>query len=109
MTMPSGLKDLRLPLLAAASMHIGAAEEAFGEGAIRTCEHELDKAEQAMSELRQEYRELATSDKGLLGAMAAPLSRRIGELRVKMPAASSVSDAEAVADPEKHLNPEHRV
>lgn len=100
------LKDLRLPLLATVSLHIEMAEEAFGGGSIRTAEHELEKAEGSLAELREEYKELKTSDRGLLAAFAAPLAKRVKELRAKMPRRGVLSDGEAVEDPEQDVDPE---
>lgn len=100
------VKDLRLPLLAAASLHIGTAEEAFEAGALRTAEHEIDKAEEALQELRDEWPEIEKSKQGLLAAFAAPLAERVSELRSRMPQTSIVTQGEAVEDPEQEIDPE---
>lgn len=95
-----------LPLLADANLHLGVAEEARAEGALITARNELDKAEQALSELRLLWPEIDNSQQGLLVAIAKPLSDRAKALARTLPRASAVSVGAPVNDPEQDEEPD---
>jgi hypothetical protein len=97
--------DLRLPLLADANLHLGVAEEAIQEKAWITAQHELEKAETALDELRLLWPDLADSERGLLAAMAKPLRARADALDARLPKMTPVAKTEAEEDPEQEIEP----
>lgn len=98
--------DLRLPLLADANLHLGVAEEAADEEAWVTAEEEVDKADQALQQLREQWPQMADNERGLLAQMVAPLKHRADSLRERLPKKSVVSQGEKVIDPEQEEEPE---
>lgn len=98
--------DLRLPLLADANLHLGVAEEAASESAWMTAEQELDKAEVALQQLRDQWPEISDNEKGLLSQMVLPLKDRAASLRATLPETSAVSQGDPIIDPEQDQEPE---
>lgn len=98
--------DLRLPLLADANLHLGIAEEAANEAAWTTATYELEKAEEALTELREYWSEMDEKGKGLLAQLAKPLGIRAKELNARLPKLTAVSEGEAVLDDEQEMEPD---
>ena len=98
--------DLALPLLADANLHLSAAEELFASGQRESARLQLEKAEQALEELREHYRGLDEAGQGLLAQMARPLGKRARELARLLPRTPVVTRVEGSPDPEEELPPE---
>jgi len=98
--------DLRLPLLADANLHLTVAEEAVADGDNTVARNELDKADVALDELREQWLKMSDAERGLLPAMVKPLTHRADGIRSRIPKQSVISKAEIVEDPEQDVEPE---
>jgi len=98
--------DIALPILADANLRLSAAEELLAEGQRESARLQLEKAEQALEELREHYRGLGEGEQGLLAQMARPLSSRARTLARNLPQTPVVARVEGKADPEEELPPE---
>lgn len=98
--------DALLKRLAAASMHVGAGEEALAEGAHGAAREELDAAADVLAALRAEWPRLDARERTLVGRTAAPLRARLDAAVGRLPRASALSTGLAEADPEQELEPE---
>lgn len=95
-----------LPLLADANFHLTTAEEFLAEQMHENARRELDKAQDALAELREHYRGLDEKGQGLLAQMARPLSEKAKQLSSRLPKAQVVTKVEEEPDPEQDVEPE---
>jgi len=95
-----------LPLLADANFHLTTAEEFLAEQMHENARRELDKAQDALNELREHYRSLDEEGQGLLAQMARPLSAKAKRLSARLPRTRVISKAEAEHDPDQEIEPE---
>lgn len=91
--------DLRLPLLADANLHLGIALEAIEEDALLVAGAELEKADEALEQLRA----IPASD-GLFAAMLLPLEEKRAKV-AELVAPSRLEEVEAEIDPEQEEPP----
>ncbi len=97
--------DDELKTLAAVGEALDAADAELAEGgAVAATEH-LDAAERGLADLRARWPALGTRDRTILGAAAAPVRRRLDELRARVPRRTALADAAAVVDPEQEEEP----
>jgi hypothetical protein len=97
--------DALLKQLADASMAIGEAEEALGEGGNTTARDRLDDAATTLADLRARWPELSAPERALVGKTAGPLRTRLDAAQARLPKVSALSQAPAEADPEDEQEP----
>ena len=98
--------DELLKLLAGASMHLDAGEEALGEEAYATAADELDAAGEVLATLRGRWPEMSAAERSLVGKTAAPLRARLDAARARLPRRSALSEGTPEADPEQESDPD---
>jgi len=99
--------NANLKLLADASLEVSAAEEALEEGAFRTARDRLDAAGSVLEELRAAWAAMAPPERGVVGPAAKDVRERLDAATTRVPRFRSVSQAEAVEDPDhEHLTVE---
>ncbi len=101
--------DAHLKRLAGIGLDLTAAEDALGEGANTNARELLDRASEALDELRSAWPTLSEAERTIIGATAAPLRARLDGARARLPrlvALSEVPHAERIDDPEDDGPPE---
>ena len=98
--------DSDLKLLADASLHVGAAEEALAEGAFLTAGERLDGARVALADLRVRWPELSFAERAVVGPAAREVRTRLDQATKRVPPVSAVSEGVPVVDPEQEIEPE---
>jgi hypothetical protein len=98
--------DELLKLLAGASMHLQAGEDALGEGAHATASDELDAAGEVLATLRGRWPEMSPAERTLVGRTAAPLRSRLDAAQARLPRRSALSEGAPESDPEEDAEPE---
>ena len=98
--------DELLKLLAGASMHLQAGEDALGEGAHATASDELDAAGEVLATLRGRWPEMSPAERTLVGRTAAPLRSRLDAAQARLPRRSALSEGAPERDPEEDAEPE---
>ncbi|HEX7297938.1 MAG TPA: hypothetical protein VF257_02960 [Solirubrobacteraceae bacterium] len=77
--------DLDLRVLAEASLAVGRAEGAAGEGAFRAARDALDEAERALADVRARWPEMGVSERAVVGRAGAPVRQRVDALARRLP------------------------
>lgn len=98
--------DAHLKRLAAASMAVGRAEEAIGEGATVTATGALDEARLDLQALREGWPAMSAGERAVVGRAAKPVRERVDALAARLPKVSALSEAAPVHDPEEDADPE---
>ena len=98
--------DALLKLAAEAGLHVSAAEEALGEGGHTTAREEVDRADDALADLRAAWPTMSAAERTLVGKAAAPLRERLDRVRRALPKVAAVSEAAPVEDPEQDEAPD---
>jgi hypothetical protein len=98
--------DELLKLLAGASMHLEAGEEALAEGANATASDELDAAGEVLATLRGRWAEMSATERAVVGKTAAPLRARLDAAQRRLPRRTALTDGAPEADPEQDADPE---
>lgn len=93
--------DALLKELADASMALGAAEEALGEGANSSARDRLDEAATILAALRARWPELSTAERAVVGKTAAPLRARLDAAQARLPKLSALREVVSEPDPEQ--------
>jgi hypothetical protein len=94
-----------LKVLAEASLAVGRAEAAAGDGAFTAAREALDEAELELAALRERWPTMSAAERTLVGRAAAPVRRRLDALAGRMPRSSALSDAAPEDDPEQERDP----
>jgi hypothetical protein len=97
--------DAHLKLLADASLEVGAAEEALGEGAFHTAGDRLDAAGVVLAELRERWLAMSSAERMVVGPTAREVRQRLDAARAQVPRVSALSQAAPVEDPEQETEP----
>jgi hypothetical protein len=98
--------DALLKLAADAGVEVTAAEAALDEGAASTARDALDRADDALAELRERWSSMTAGERAVIGGAAASVRHRRDALAARIPAAGTVSDGIAELDPEQEHDPE---
>lgn len=98
--------DELLKLLAGASMHVEAGEEALGEQAHATAADELDAAGEVLATLRGRWGEMSPAERTVVGKTAAPLRARLDAARARLPKRTALTEGAPEADPEEDADPD---
>ncbi len=97
--------DDELKTLATVGEALDAAEAELAEGGAGAATEHLDAAERGLAELRARWPALGGRDRTILGAAAAPVRRRLDELRGRVPKRSALTQVAPVVDPEQEEEP----
>ncbi len=98
--------DELLKLLAGASMHLEAGEDALGEGAHATAADELDAAGEVLATLRGRWPEMSPTERAVVGKTAAPLRSRLDAAQARLPRRTALTEGAPEADPEQDADPD---
>jgi hypothetical protein len=98
--------DSDLKLLADASLHVGAAEDALGECAFVTAGERLDEAATALAELRERWPAMTAAERAVVTPAARDVRARLDEARRRVPRIAAVSEGAPERDPEEDVEPE---
>lgn len=97
--------DVHLKLLADASLEVGAAEEALGDGAFHTARDRLDAAGVVLSDLRERWLSMSSAERAVVGPAARDVRKRLDAAGSRVPRLSALSEGSAVEDPEQETEP----
>jgi hypothetical protein len=97
--------DLDLKVLAEASLAVGRAEVAVGEGAFTAAREAVDEAELALADLRARWPAMGGPERALVGRAAAPVRRRLDAIARRLPRASALTQVAPEHDPEQDEDP----
>jgi hypothetical protein len=97
--------DTHLKLLAEASLHVTAAEEAVAQTAYQTAREELDRAEEQLDALRAGWPEMSGPERAIVGPTAKSLKERVDAAARRIPKRTTLSEGTAEADPEEEIEP----
>ena len=98
--------DAHLKLLADASLDVGAAEDALGDGAFHAARDRLDAAGAVLDELRTRWPEMSAAERGVVGPAAKGIRDRLDAATAQVPRLSALSEGAPVEDPEQDAEPE---
>jgi predicted NBD/HSP70 family sugar kinase len=97
--------DAHLKLLAEAGLELTQAEEAAGAGEIGQAEEALDRADEALAELRAGWTAMTAPERAIVGRAAAPLRARLDMLRARLPKRVALSEGAPERDPDEEVDP----
>lgn len=98
--------DALLKLAADAAVEVSAAETALEEGAPGMARDALDRADDALAELRERWPEMSAAERGLIGEAARVVRTRRDLLAARLPPVRTVTDGVAEDDPEQERDPD---
>lgn len=98
--------DELLKIAADAGVEVTTAEEALEEGAHQAARDALDRAGDALAELRQRWPEMSSAERAVVGKVAGTVRRRLDATAARVPARRVLSDTVAEVDPEQDVDPE---
>ena len=97
--------DALLKLAANAGVEVSAAEDALEEGAYAAARDALDRAEDALAALREEWPRMTVAERVLIGNAAGAVRTRRDEVAARIPAVRPLSEGVAELDPEQERAP----
>src|SRR3954452_617405 len=97
--------DTHLKLLAEVGLAATAAETAAGEGEIGVADDALDRAAEALAELRAAWPEMSRAERSIVGPAATALRGRIDRARVRLPRRFALSEGAPERDPDEEVDP----
>jgi hypothetical protein len=97
--------DTHLKLLAEASLHVSAAEEAIGETAFQNAREALEEAEEQLVHLRGGWPTMSTAERTIVAGTATPLKARIDAAWKLIPKRTTLTEVAMEADPEEEIEP----
>src|SRR3954464_13478617 len=97
--------DAYLKLLADAGLALGDAEEAAGAGEATQARDALDRATNALAELRAAWPEMSASQRAIVGRAAAPLRARLDAAGARLPKRAALSEGAPERDPDEEVDP----
>src|SRR3954447_2425583 len=97
--------DTHLKLLAEVGLAATAAETAAGEGEIGVADDALDRAGEALAELRAAWPEMSPAERAIVGPAATALRTRIDRARVRLPRRFALSAGAPEHDPDEEVDP----
>lgn len=98
--------DALLKLAANAGVEVSAAEDALEEGAHATARDALDRAEDALAALREQWPQMTAAERVLIGNAAGTVRARRDAVAARIPAVRPLSEGVAELDPEQERAPE---
>jgi hypothetical protein len=97
--------DSHLKLLAEIGLAATAAETAAGDGEIGVAGDALDRAAEALDELRAAWPDMSPAERAIVGPAATALRGRIDRARVRLPQRFALSEGAPERDPDEELDP----
>lgn len=98
--------DALLKLAANAGVEVSAAEEALAEGAAGAARDALDRADDALAELRERWPQMSAAERVVIGEAAGAVRARRDLVAARLPAVRTVTDGVAELDPEQERDPD---
>ena len=98
--------DALLKLAADAGVEVSAAEAALEEGAAGEAREALDRADDALAALREQWTRMSAAERAVIGEAAGSVRARRDLLAAQLPPVRTVSDGVAELDPEQEREPE---
>lgn len=98
--------DALLKLAADAGVEVSAAENAFAEGAPGAARDALDRADDALDALREQWPRMSAAERSVIGEAAGAVRARRDELAAQLPPVRTVTDGLAELDPEQERDPD---
>jgi hypothetical protein len=100
------MMDALLKLAADAGVGVSAAEAALAEGEAGEARDALDRADDALAELRARWPSMSAAERTVIGEAAGVVRARRDRLAAQLPPVRTVSDGVAELDPEQERDPE---
>jgi hypothetical protein len=97
--------DAHLKLLAEVGLAATAAEDAAGAGEIGQADDLLDRAGEALAELRAAWPGMSPAERAIVGPAATALRGRIDRTRVRLPRRLALSEGAPERDPDEDADP----
>jgi hypothetical protein len=97
--------DAYLKLLADAGLAVDGAEEAAGAGETGQAIEAIDRADEALTELRDAWPAMAPGEQAIVGRTAAPLRARVDRVRSGLPKRTALSEGAPERDPDEEVDP----
>ena len=97
--------DRYLKRLAEAGLEVTAAEEAAGAGEIGQAGDALDRADEALTGLREAWPAMSPAERAIVGRAAAPLRARLDDVRARLPKRAALSEGVPERDPDEEVDP----
>lgn len=98
--------DALLKLTADAGVEVSAAEAALEEGAPGQARDALDRADDALTTLRERWPQMSAAERALIGDAAAAVRARRDGVAAQLPPVRTVTDGLAELDPEQERDPD---
>jgi hypothetical protein len=98
--------DALLKLAADAGVEVSAAEAALDDGAHQAARDAVDRADDALAELRARWPGMSAAERAVVGRAAGAVRARLDAVRARIPAVRPLADAVAAVDPEQEQDPE---
>ena len=98
--------DDLLKQLADAGLAVGAAEEAVEAGEHGAAREAIDRADEALADLRSRWPQMQAPERDLVGRTAGPLRARLDAVRRQVTPLRAVSQGAPEVDPEQDVEPE---
>jgi hypothetical protein len=98
--------DTLLKLAADAGVEVSAAEAALEEGAAGAARDALDRADDALGALREQWPQMSAMERTVIGEAAAAVRARRDLVAARLPPIRPVSDGVAELDPEQERDPD---
>lgn len=98
--------DALLKLAADAGVEVSAAEAALEDGAAGTARDALDRADDALAELRERWPSMSAAERAVIGEAARAVRSRRDLVAAQLPPVRTVTDGIAELDPEQERDPE---
>src|SRR5690242_18686534 len=97
--------DAHLKLLAEVGLAATAAETAAGEGEIGVAGDALDRAGEALAELREAWPAMTPAERAIVGPAATALRGRVDRARLRLPRRLALSEGAPERDPDEEVDP----
>jgi hypothetical protein len=98
--------DALLKLAADAGHEVSTAEEALDDGAPDAARDALDRAADALTELRGRWPSMSAPERAIVGPAAKAVRDRLDAAAARIPRRRTLSEAPAEVDPEQEAAPE---
>lgn len=98
--------DALLKLAANAGVEVSSAEAALEEGAAGTARDALDRADDALATLREQWPQMSAAERAVIGEAAGAVRTRRDAVAARLPPIRTVTDGVAELDPEQERDPD---
>jgi hypothetical protein len=98
--------DALLKIAADAGHEVSTAEEALDEGAHDTAREALDRAADALADLRERWPSMSAAERAIVGPAAKTVRDRLDAAAARIPRRQTLSEAPPEVDPEQEADPE---